>query len=316
MQPRGSTAAVVGRDASDEWIRYACCPLQQNMANPVPVLNTACTQPLPRASRRWKKLSSQLRSQVGKAISDYGMIEAGDRVMVCLSGGKDSFTLLDMLLSLQRRAPIRFELVAVNLDQKQPGFPEDVLPSYLRELEMPFRIIEEDTYSVVTRVVPAGKTYCGLCSRLRRGILYRVADELGASKIALGHHRDDIVETLFLNMFYGARLKAMPPKLLSDDGRHVVIRPLAYCAERDVRRYAKGRRFPIIPCNLCGSQQNLKRREIKKMLAAWEGEDPGRTERLFRSLQNVTASHLADSALFDFAGLTQREAQAEVADNS
>jgi tRNA 2-thiocytidine biosynthesis protein TtcA len=211
-----------------------------------------------------------------------------------------------MLLSLQRRAPVRFDLVAVNLDQKQPGFPEHVLPSYLRNLGVEHRIVEEDTYSVVTRVIEAGKTMCGLCSRLRRGILYRVATELGATKVALGHHRDDIVETLFLNMFYGGRLKAMPPKLLSDDGRHVVIRPLAYCAEREIARYARGRDFPIIPCNLCGSQENLKRREIKKMLTAWEAEDPGRTERLFRSLQHVTPSHLADRELYDFTGLTPR----------
>jgi tRNA 2-thiocytidine biosynthesis protein TtcA len=225
-------------------------------------------------------------------------------VMVCLSGGKDSYTLLDVLLSLQRKAPVSFELVAVNLDQKQPGFPTHVLPAYLTELGVPYRIVAEDTYSIVTRVIEPGKTMCGLCSRLRRGILYRIADELGATKIALGHHRDDIVETLFLNMFFGARLKAMPPKLKSDDGKHVVIRPLAYCAERDVARYARGRDFPIIPCNLCGSQENMKRREIKAMLANWEEEDPGRTDRLFRSLQNVTPSHLADRALFDFESLT------------
>ena len=258
-------------------------------------------------SGRWKKLQAELRGLVGKAIGDYRMIEEGDRVMVCLSGGKDSYTLLDMLLSLQRKAPVTFDLIAVNLDQKQPGFPAHILPTYLTSLGCPHHIVTEDTYSIVTRVIEPGKTMCGLCSRLRRGILYRVADELGATKIALGHHRDDIVETLFLNMFFGARLKAMPPKLKSDDGKHVVIRPLAYCAEREIARYARGRDFPIIPCNLCGSQDNMKRREIKAMLAGWESEDPGRTDRLFRSLQNVTPSHLADRGLFDFESLTSAD---------
>ncbi|MFS8607958.1 MAG: tRNA 2-thiocytidine(32) synthetase TtcA [Gammaproteobacteria bacterium] len=263
-----------------------------------------------RRSGRCKKLEAQLRGEVGRAIADYRMIEDGDRVMVCLSGGKDSYTLLDMLLSLKRRAPVEFGIVAVNLDQKQPGFPPDVLPRYLDGLGVEYRIVEEDTYSVVTRVIGPGKTMCGLCSRLRRGILYRVADEIGATKIALGHHRDDIVETLFLNMFHGGRLKAMPPKLVSDDGRHVIIRPLAYCAEKDIARYARGRQFPIIPCNLCGSQENLQRAKIKAMLRQWEREDPGRTDRLFRALQNVTPSHLADRTLFDFASLTATRAPA------
>ena len=277
----------------------------QATGNEIPA--ESATTPDSAPSGRWTKLQAHLRGQVGKAIVDYGMIDDGDRVMVCLSGGKDSYTLLDMLLSLKRRAPVDFEVVAVNLDQKQPGFPTDVLPRYLDSLGVAYRIVEEDTYSVVMRVIGPGKTLCGLCSRLRRGVLYRVATQIGATKIALGHHRDDIVETLFLNMFYGGRLKAMPPKLLSDDGRHVVIRPLAYCAERDIGRYARGRDFPIIPCNLCGSQDKLKRREIKAMLAKWEVEDPGRTDRLFRSLQNVTASHLADRGLYDFESLASTD---------
>ncbi len=256
-----------------------------------------------RSSNTFRKLQAHLRGLTGKAIADFGMIEEGDRVMVCLSGGKDSYTLLDVLLSLQRAAPVHFELLAVNLDQKQPEFPEHVLPEYLATLGVPFRIVERDTYSVVQRVIPEGRTLCSLCSRLRRGILYGIAEEEGCSKIALGHHRDDIVETLFLNMFHGAQLKAMPPKLRSDDGRHVVIRPLAYCGERDIARYARARAFPIIPCNLCGSQENLQRKHIKRMLAEWERDDPGRTERLFRSLQNVVPSHLADTRLFDFAAL-------------
>ncbi len=254
-------------------------------------------------SKSYKKLEERLRSLVGRAIRDYNMITDGDRVMVCLSGGKDSYTMLDMLLALQRRAPIHFDILAVNLDQKQPGFPKDILPAYLQNLGVQYRIIQEDTYTIVTDVIPPGKTMCGLCSRLRRGILYRVAKEEGATKIALGHHRDDIVETLFLNMFHGGKLKAMPPKLLSDNGENVVIRPLAYCPEHDIQSYAQMRDFPIIPCNLCGSQENLQRVQIKQMLQAWEQENPGRIDSLFRSLQNVTPSHLADTNLFDFATL-------------
>ena len=254
-------------------------------------------------SKNAKKLEARLRGLVGKAIYDYAMIEAGDKVMVCLSGGKDSYTMLSLLMSLQRSAPIKFDLLAVNLDQKQPDFPGHVLPDYLGSMGVPYRIVEEDTYSTVTRIIPEGKTMCGLCSRLRRGILYRVASEEGATKIALGHHRDDIVETLFLNMFYGGRLKAMPPKLRTDNGQHMVIRPLAYCPENDIIRYARYRGFPIIPCNLCGSQENLQRANIKQMLHQWEAEFPGRTESLFRSIQNVSPSQLADSDLFDFQGL-------------
>ncbi|WP_088241061.1 tRNA 2-thiocytidine(32) synthetase TtcA [Calothrix rhizosoleniae] len=254
-------------------------------------------------SKSSKKLEERLRSLVGKAIRDYNMVEDSDRIMVCLSGGKDSYTMLDILLSLQRRAPIKFEILAVNLDQKQPDFPEQVLPEYLKSLGVDYLIVEEDTYSIVKNVIPEGKTMCGLCSRLRRGILYRVAKEAGATKIALGHHRDDIVETLFLNMFHGGRLKAMPPKLLNDDGQHIVIRPLAYCPEDDIQRYADIKKFPIIPCNLCGSQENLQRAQIKQMLRTWEQESPGRIDSLFRSLQNVSPSHLADNQLFDFANL-------------
>ncbi len=265
-------------------------------------------------SNRWNKLRAELRGQVGRAIADYRMIDDGDHVMVCVSGGKDSYTMLDMLLELKRRAPVDFELTAVNLDQKQPNFPAAVLPAHFESIGVNYRIVEEDTYSIVTRVVEPGKTMCGLCSRLRRGVLYRVATEIGANKLALGHHRDDIVETMFLNLFYGGRLKAMPPKLVSDDGRHIVIRPLAYCTERDIARYASGRKFPIIPCDLCGSQQNLKRQEIKRMLQDWEREDPGRTARLFRALQNVTLSHLADRSAYDFEGLESLLDQAELED--
>ena len=254
----------------------------------------------------FNKLQKRLRRNVGQTIQDFNMIEDGDRVMVCLSGGKDSFVMLDILRKLQARAPVRFELVAVNLDQKQPGFPEHVLPEYLQDIGVPFHIIEQDTYSVVKRVVPEGKTTCGLCSRLRRGTLYTFAKEHGMTRIALGHHRDDILETLFLNLFYGGKLKAMPPKLLSDDGRHVVIRPLAYCRERDLAAYAEARQFPIIPCNLCGSQPNLQRQAIKAMLRQWEKQFPGRIENLFAALGNVAPSHLADTGLFDFAGLGAR----------
>lgn len=250
-----------------------------------------------------KKLHKRLRRLVGAAIADFNMIEAGDRIMVCLSGGKDSYALLDILRNLQAHAPLKFELIAVNLDQKQPGFPEHVLPHYLTAIDMPFRIVEQDTYSVVKRVIEEGKTTCSLCSRLRRGVLYRVATELGATKIALGHHRDDILETLFLNLFYGGKLKTMPPKLVSDDGRHIVIRPLAYCKEKDLATYAEIADFPIIPCNLCGSQKNLQRQAVKEMMQQWDRKFPGRLETMFTALQNVQPSHLADPVLYDFRGL-------------
>ena len=261
-----------------------------------------------RPSRNFKRLQAEIRGLVGKAIDDYRMIEGGDKIMVCLSGGKDSYTLLDMLLSLQRSAPVRFELVAVNLDQKQPGFPAHVLPDYLTALGVAWQVIEQDTYAVVKRVIPEGKTQCGLCSRLRRGALYRYAREHGCTKIALGHHRDDLVETLFLNLFHGGKLKAMPPKLLSDDRRHIVIRPLAYVPERLITRYAAARRFPLIPCTLCGSQPNLEREAIGRMLRAWEREHPGRIESIFAALKDVAPSQLADPALFDFASLEARRA--------
>ncbi|MBA4141590.1 MAG: tRNA 2-thiocytidine(32) synthetase TtcA [Nitrosospira sp.] len=249
------------------------------------------------------KLHKRLRRLVGSAIADFNMIENGDRVMVCLSGGKDSYALLDILRNLQAHAQAQFELIAVNLDQKQPGFPEGLLPEYLSAIGVPFRIVEQDTYSVVKRVIAEGKTTCSLCSRLRRGVLYRVAGELGATKIALGHHRDDILETLFLNLFYGGKLKTMPPKLVSDDGRNIVIRPLAYCKEKDLAAYAEIENFPIIPCNLCGTQKNLQRQAVKEMLQQWDKKFPGRLEIMFTALQNVQPSHLADARLYDFRGI-------------
>ena len=256
-----------------------------------------------RQSYEANKLAKRLRRLTGQAIADFDMIGDGDKVMVCLSGGKDSYALLDILMHLREHAPVRFDLVAVNLDQKQPGYPQRVLPEYLDRVGVQYRIVEQDTYSVVKRVIPEGKTMCSLCSRLRRGVLYRVAGELGATRIALGHHRDDIIETFFLNLFYGGTLKAMPPRLLSDDGRHVVIRPLAYCDERDLAAYAEAKRFPIIPCNLCGSQDNLKRREIKSMLREWEKRHPGRVDTILTSLQNIRPSHLLDRQLHEFRAL-------------
>ena len=258
------------------------------------------------------KVRKRLRRLVGQAIADYNMIEEGDRVMVCLSGGKDSYTMLDILLQLQRSAPIEFEIIAVNLDQKQPDFPEEILPEYLESMGVAYYVLERDTYSVVRSVIPEGKTTCGLCSRLRRGTLYGFAESIGAHKIALGHHRDDIVETLFLNMFFGGKLKAMPPKLLSDDRKNVVIRPLAYCKETDIEAYASYEAYPIIPCNLCGSQENLQRAEVKRMLRDWERQYPGRTETIFKSIRNVAPSQLADRELFDFETLSvEREAMRE-----
>ncbi len=261
------------------------------------------TAPDKKSRTTFNKLQKRLRREVGGAIADYRMIEDGDRVMVCLSGGKDSYTLLDILLNLQKTAPVRFELMAVNLDQKQPGFPEHILPEYLQALGVPYHIIEKDTYSVVKRVIPEGKTTCGLCSRLRRGTLYGFAEQHGMTKIALGHHRDDILETFFLNIFYAGKLKAMPPKLLSDDRKNIVIRPLAYCREKDIDRFAEYKDFPIIPCNLCGSQENLQRQAMKEMLQNWDRQFPGRLETIFTSLQNVAPSQLADASLFDFANL-------------
>lgn len=250
------------------------------------------------------KLAKRLIREAGRAISDFNMIEDGDKVMVCLSGGKDSYSMLDILLTLKARAPIKFDIIAVNLDQKQPGFPDHILPEYLQSINVPYHIATQDTYSVVTRVIPEGKTMCSLCSRMRRGILYRVADELGATKIALGHHRDDILGTFFLNLFYGGRMKAMPPKLMSDDGKHIVIRPLAYVPEKDLIAYSELKQFPIIPCNLCGSQENLKRKEVTRMIADWDKRFPGRSWNVFGALSRVVPTHLMDTGLFDFAGLT------------
>ncbi|APE31449.1 tRNA 2-thiocytidine(32) synthetase TtcA [Halomonas aestuarii] len=262
-----------------------------------------------RGKREFNKLQKRLRRQTGNAIIDYGMIHEGDRVMVCLSGGKDSYTLLEILRNLQRNAPVSFSLVAVNLDQKQPGFPEHVLPEYLERIGVEYHILERDTYSVVKEKTPEGKTTCALCSRLRRGSLYGFAEEIGATKVALGHHREDILETLFLNMFFGGSLKAMPPKLLSDDGRNMVIRPLAYCREADIAEFARLMAFPIIPCNLCGSQPNLQRQLVKEMLAEWESKHPGRLESMFNAVTNVAPSQLADRDLFDFAGLEEKQAR-------
>lgn len=252
---------------------------------------------------RFNKLQKRLRREVGQAIEAFNLIEAGDRVMVCLSGGKDSFTMLDILMSLQKSAPVQFDLVAVNMDQKQPGFPEHILPAYLDKLGIEYHIIEKDTYSVVKSVIPEGKTTCGLCSRLRRGTLYGFADQIGANKIALGHHRDDMIETMFLNMFYGGKLKSMPPKLVSDDGKNMVIRPLAYAREKDIEEFSQLKAYPIIPCNLCGSQENLQRGVIKEMLQDWDKRFPGRIETMFKAMCNVVPSHMADEKLFDFKGL-------------
>ena len=277
-------------------VRVKCAPNQ--------ALTAIIVRELSRKEKtEFNKLQKRLRRNVGNAIVDYNMIEEGDKVMVCLSGGKDSYAMLDVLLNLQHSAPVNFELVAVNLDQKQPGFPEHVLPEFLDGMNVPYYILEKDTYSIVKEVVPEGKTTCGLCSRLRRGSLYGFAQDIGANKIALGHHRDDIVETLFLNMFFNGKLKAMPPKLLSDDKKNVVIRPLSYCKEQDLASYASYKEFPIIPCNLCGSQENLQRVQVKKMLAQWEREYPGRTETIFRSIRNVAPSQLGDGKLFDFTSL-------------
>lgn len=264
---------------------------------------TQLAQQEKKQSYNFNKLQKRLRRNVGNAIADFGMIEDGDKVMVCLSGGKDSYTLLDILLNLQQSAPIKFDIVAVNLDQKQPGFPEQVLPEYLESIGVDYKIVQENTYGIVKEKIPEGKTTCSLCSRLRRGILYRTATELGATKIALGHHRDDMLATLFLNMFYGGKIKSMPPKLISDDGKQIVIRPLAYCKEKDIEKYAIAKEFPIIPCNLCGSQPNLQRQVVKEMLNTWDRQYPGRLETMFSAMQNITLSHMCDPKLFDFKGI-------------
>ena len=270
----------------------------------------AVTQPIhfEHHSGTFNRLRGRLEHMVGKAIGDFNMIEEGDVVMVCMSGGKDSYTMLEILRALQKRAPINFRLIAMNLDQKQPGFPDHVLPEYFKSIGVEYRIETQDTYSIVKEKIPEGKTTCSLCSRLRRGIIYRVAGELGANKIALGHHRDDMIETLFLNMFFGGKLKAMPPKLVTDKGDHIVIRPLAYCAEKDIAKFARGMEFPIIPCNLCGSQENLQRQNIKEMLTQWEHQYPGRSQTIFTAMQNVKPSHLLDGSLFDFVNLKMGDA--------
>ena len=283
--------------------------LSTNSANAAPLTASESKQ-----KYNFNKLQKRLRRNVGKAIGDFGMIENNDKVMVCLSGGKDSYTMLDILLFLQKIAPIHFDIVAVNLDQKQPGFPEHILPEYLDSIGVDYKIVEEDTYSIVKDKIPEGKTTCSLCSRLRRGILYRTAKELGATKIALGHHRDDMLETFFLNMFHGGKLKSMPPKLVSDNGEHIVIRPLAYCTEKDIEKYSQAAEFPIIPCNLCGSQENLQRQNIKAMLQDWNRRFPGRIESMFRALQNVAPSHLVDSNLYDFKSITTHDGPVEDGD--
>jgi len=275
------------------------------MSAATPLLVTPPKKDPRKAAFSLNRLQKTLRGDVGRAIADYNMIQDGDFVMVCLSGGKDSYAMLDILLNLQKHAPIDFRIKAVNLDQKQPGFPEHVLPEYLRSIDVDYHVIEQDTYSIVVDKTEPGKTYCGLCSRLRRGNLYSYAEQIGATKIALGHHRNDIMETLFLNMFFGGKLKAMPPKLLSDDGRHIVIRPMAYCKEADIANYAKAKEFPIIPCNLCGTQDNMQRKEIKQMLNEWERQYPGRLDVMFKSILNVAPSQLGDTALFDFRNLEQ-----------